>query len=182
MNTRSITHTAIVLGLCLLSTLAGAQALPEAPQKVPAGAGAYNYLYRAGWVCGTGASHSSVATRPNVQCGAMFAFMPFLDAELGVMSPQANQQKNGSGYLSISALAPLASPRRAAHLGGLPLLVGGYTRIFETGNAVNYGVAFAHPVDERHSIQFEVRDYLAFSNPAQHDVVLRVMWITGLPD
>jgi hypothetical protein len=54
--------------------------------------------------------------------------------------------------------------------------------MFETGNTVDYGLAFAHPIDSSHSIQFEVRDYCADSNPAQHNVVFRIVWFTGLSD
>jgi hypothetical protein len=182
MNKRSITRAVIILGLCLLSAFAGAQALPEAPKKAPAGAGAYNYLYRAAWVCGTGASHSSIATKPTVQCGGLFSsFIPFVDLEAGVMVPQANRS-SVSAYLSTNASVPLVNSRGTAYLHGLPLLVGGYTRMFETGHAADYGVAFAHTVDESHSLQFEVRDYVAFSNPTQHNVIFRVMWMTGIPD
>jgi hypothetical protein len=65
---------------------------------------------------------------------------------------------------------------------GVPLIVGGYTRMFETGHALDYGVAFAKTVDSTHSIQFEARDYWAFANPNQHNVVFRVVWLVGLPD
>jgi hypothetical protein len=54
--------------------------------------------------------------------------------------------------------------------------------MFETGHAVDYGLGYAHPVDSAHSVQFEVRDYWAFSNPSQHNVVFRVVWLLGLPD
>jgi hypothetical protein len=54
--------------------------------------------------------------------------------------------------------------------------------MFETGHALDYGLAYAHTIDETHSIQFEVRDYWAFSNPNQHNVVFRVVWLVGIPD
>jgi hypothetical protein len=58
--------------------------------------------------------------------------------------------------------------------------------MFETGHAVNYGIAWSHTVapgkHQDKSIQFELRDYLAFANPAQHNVVFRVSWLFGLPD
>ncbi len=64
----------------------------------------------------------------------------------------------------------------------VPLIVGGYTRMFETGHAVNYGIAFAHALDHSDYVQFEVRDYWAFSNPDQHNVVFRVVWLFGIVD
>lgn len=64
----------------------------------------------------------------------------------------------------------------------LPMIVGGYTRMFETGNALDYGLACANPLDSSHSIQFEVRNYWANANPAQHNIVFRVLWLVGIPD
>jgi hypothetical protein len=174
----------LFLSIGFLSAAAGAQNnYPDAPRvwKKPPNQGANNYLYQGGWVCGMGASHSPVATTPTVQCGGMFTFTPFFNAEVGVMAPQANQS-TVSGYLSTNFVLPLAPADDVTRLHGLPLLVGGYTRMFETGHALDYGVAFTRPVDESHSIQFEVRDYWAFSKPSQHNVVFRVMWITGIPD
>ncbi|MGB7546683.1 MAG: hypothetical protein WBM14_02960 [Terracidiphilus sp.] len=54
--------------------------------------------------------------------------------------------------------------------------------MFETGHALDYGVAFAKPIDSSHSIQFEVRDYWTFANPSQHNVVCRLVWLVGSPD
>jgi hypothetical protein len=54
--------------------------------------------------------------------------------------------------------------------------------MFETGNAVDYGVTYFHPVNESHAIQFEARDYWAFASPSQHNVVFRVAWLLCIPD
>lgn len=162
------------------STIAGAQAPGPVPTKpAPAGAGAYNYLYHTGLTCGAGASESTAAVKPTVQCGAIARIMPFLDLEAGVMGPQANRSPV-SGYLSTNAVVPLMPPEKTKLI--LPLAVGGYTRMFETGNALDYGLAFAHPLDSSHSLQFEVRDYWANANPVQHNIVFRVVWLVGMPD
>jgi len=79
----------------------------------------------------------------------------------------------------VDALIPF---KQLGNKYGVPLVVGGYTRMFETGHALDYGVAFAKPIDRSHSIQFEVRDYWAFANPNQHNIVFRVVWLVGLPD
>ncbi len=174
----------LTIGIILLGGVASAQELPEAPAK-PApssfGAGAYNYLYRAGFACGVGASTSPAATKPTAQCGGILGLLPFFDLEAGVLGPQANRS-DGSGYLSTNVVAPLFLPHREANRRGFPLLVGGYTRMFETGHALNYGLAYAHTIDSTHSIQFEVLDDWAFANPNQHNVVYRVVWLVGLPD
>jgi len=159
----------LLVCICLLSGIAGAQSL-----------GAYTYFARAGWVCGAGASNSPVATKPTVQCGGIFSG-PFFDLEAGVMGPQANQS-TVSGYLSTNLFIPLMPLKDLGNRHGVPLVVGGYTNMFQTGNALDYGLAFAHPVDKYHSIQFEVRDYCAFSNPTQHNVVFRIAWLTGIDD
>jgi hypothetical protein len=177
---RFISLKAVVFWISLFIRVAGAQTQPADAGKVappPTGGGAYDWWARAGLVCGAGASNSPVATKPTVQCGGLFSF-PFFDLEAGVMGPQASQSAV-SGYLSTNFWVPL-KPLGDKH--GVPLLTGGYTRMFETGHAVDYGIAYAHPIDSAHSVQFEVRDYWAFSNPSQHNVVFRVVWLVGLPD
>lgn len=188
MNTKAITSSvlrrALLFGIALLTAVAWAQAPPDAPVKVatpPPDFGAYDYLYRAGLTCGTGATSSSIATKPTAQCGASFSILPFLDLEAGVMGPQANRS-SVSGYLSTNASAPLMPFRLLGNKQVVPLVVGGYTRMFETGHALDYGIAFTHPIDSYHSIQFEVRDYWAFANPSQHNVVFRIVWLVGIPD
>jgi hypothetical protein len=180
---RSVSRKAFVFGIGLLAGIAGAQTQPAIPAKAatsPMSGGAYNWFGRTGLVCGAGASNSSVATKPTVQCGGLFSG-PFFDFETGVMGPQANQSAV-SGYLSTNLSIPLIPLQRLGNEHGVPLVMGGYTRMFETGHAVDYGVAYAHPIDSSHSIQFEVRDYWAFSNPSQHNVVFRIAWLVGLPD
>ena len=157
----------LLVCICLLTGIAGAQSF-----------GAYTYFARVGWVCGAGASNSPIATKPTAQCGGIFSG-PFFDLEAGVMGPQANQS-TVSGYLSTNLFIPLIPLKDLGNRHGVPLFVGGYTNMFETGNALDYGLAFAHPIDQSHSIQFEVRDYWAFSNPSQHNVVFRIAWLTGL--
>jgi hypothetical protein len=183
-NTRSILRAAILFGMGLLTAVAWAQTQPAAPMKAaapPASLGAYNYLYWAGLTCGAGASNSTAATKPTAQCGGTFSLLPFFNLEAGVMGPQAKRSAV-SGYLSTNAWAPLVPFKHLANKHGIPMVVGGYTRMFETGHALDYGLAFAHPIDSSHSIQFEVRDYWAFANPSQHNVVFRIAWLVGLPD
>lgn len=180
---RSFTHAALVFAISLFTTITAAQAQPETPPKTlppPPTMGAYDSLYRAGLVCGAGASNSPIATKPTAQCGAIFS-MAYFDFETGFMGPQANRGV-GSGYLSTNFLVPLLPVKESSNNRGVPLVVGGYTRMFETGHAIDYGLAYAHPISDSNSVQFEVRDYWAFSNPSQHNIVFRVVWLVGLPD
>ncbi len=147
------------------------------PAPKSAGIGAYEWNYRAGLTCGAGASESSVSVKPTVQCGGMFSILPFLDLEAGVMGPQANRS-SVSGYLSTDVVLPLSHKTKQ----GLPLFVGGYTRMFETGNALDYGLALSRSIDSKHSIQFEVRDTWVNANPIEHNVVFRAVWLIGVPD
>jgi hypothetical protein len=111
-----------------------------------------------------------------------FGFFPaFLRAGNRLNGP-SSKPKRRFRYLSTNLVAPLATPRLADKMHGVPLIMGGYTRMFETGHALDYGVAFAKTIDSTHSIQFEARDYWAFANPNQHNVVFRVVWLVGTPD
>jgi len=166
--------------IVLLSVVAHAQDQPSAPAPSSPSLGAYDWFGRAGLTCAAGASLSSVGTKPTAQCGALFS-MPFFDLETGIMGPQANRSPF-SGYLSTNLWFPVIPIKDRGNKHGVPLVTGGYTRMFETGHAVDYGLAFAHPLDGSHSIQFEVRDYWAFANPDQHNIVFRVVWLVGLPD
>jgi len=147
------------------------------PTPKSAGIGAYEWNYRAGLTCGAGATESSASIKPTAQCGALFSILPFLDLEAGVMGPQANRSAV-SGYLSTELVLALGHQTKQ----GLPLFVGGCTRMFETGNALDYGLALSRTIDSAHSIQFEVRDYWVNANPDQHDIVFRVMCLIGVPD
>jgi hypothetical protein len=180
---RFISLKAVVFWISLFIRVAGAQMQPADAGKAappPARGGAYDWFGRVGMVCGAGASNSPFATKPTLQCGGIFSG-PYFDLEAGVMGPQANQSPV-SGYLSTNLWIPLVPSGHLDNVHGIPLLTGGYTRMFETGHAVDYGLAYAHPIDSAHSVQFEVRDYWAFSNPRQHNVVFRVVWLLGLPD
>ena len=166
--------------------------LPEAP--APGGPGAapgvtvdqeevpaqLASLY-AGIFCGVGASTSSQGSLPAAGCGAGITFgsLP-LFVEVGVIGPQANRSYI-SGYLSVDANIPLA---RISSL-YLPLVFIGYSRLFETGHALDYGLALNLPArDGRHNpgVRIELRDYYTFARPLQHNVMLRVGWISPASD
>jgi len=177
-----------VFWIGLTAGVAGAQQLPEAPAK-PATPpaiyyGDYDWIYRAGVACGGGASESSGATKPAVQCGAILG-LSFLEIEIGAMGPTANH--NGvSGYLSTNAWVPLVRLRDVdkdmGNKHGVPVAIGGYTQRFGASNALNYGVGYVYPVDEGHAIQFEARDYWTYASPSEHNVVFRVSWLLCIPD
>jgi hypothetical protein len=149
------------------------------PAPNSAGLGAYEWNYRAGLTCGAGASESSASVKPTVQCGGIFSILPVVNLETGVMGPQA-KHSSVSGYLTTDLVLPVWAPGKTKR--NLVLFAAGYTRMFETGNALDYGLALSRSIDSKHSIQFEVRDTWVNANPIEHNVVFRVVWLIGVPD
>ncbi len=163
---------------------------PSAPASQPAPAApavsrSYDDIWPAyaGLFCAAGASTSPAASKPAVGCGAGFTFVPLpLFVEVGVMGPQANRSYI-SGYLSLDANLPLA--RTSAHY--FPIVIVGYSRLFETGHAFDYGIALVLPRAHGHEddltrIRLELRDYWTFANPTQHNIMLRVGWVSRVTD
>jgi hypothetical protein len=54
-----------------------------------------------------------------------------------------------------------------------------YTRMFGTGNAVNFGGGLDLRLNDLHAIRFEARDYFAptASQSSQHNVAFRIGWV-----
>lgn len=132
-------------------------------------------VYRLGWMCGAGASHSSAGTLPMTGCGAGITLVPVpVYVEAGVMGPQANRS-SVSGY--VSADMSIALVRRSQRY--IPMAMFGYSRLFETGHSLDYGLAIVMPRWGRQknagdSMRIEIRDYWTLANPAQHNVMLRL--------
>jgi hypothetical protein len=64
----------------------------------------------------------------------------------------------------------------------LPFATAGYTRLFGTGNAVNFGGGIDYRLSQIQAIRMEVRDYYSFSSPAQHNIGLRIGFVIYLSD
>jgi len=132
------------------------------------------YAYRLGWMCASGASTSVASTKPAFNCGAGLTLLPLpVFFEVGMMGPQANRS-HFSAYISFDGSIPLAPPSTLYR----PFAIVGYSRLFETGHALDYGMALAIPRagKKKHygdSIRIELRDYWTFANPSQHNVFLR---------
>lgn len=158
--------------------------LPQAPSPQPAPLSENDsYFARAGIFCGSGASIAPGTTKPTVGCGAGATLVPLpIFLEAGVMGPQA-KRSSVSGYISVDGNIPLASAR----VKYMPMALIGYSRLFETGHALDYGLALAisRPGKDRYgdrSLRIELRDYCTFANPTQHNVMLRVGWMLEEPD
>ena len=85
-------------------------------------------------------------------------------------------------WLDQTLQFPLLPAKKYQKMLGVPLAAVGYTRFFEVGHSIDYGLAYAFPIDNLHALQVEVRDYRVFSNPDQHNVVLRVAWLLSIAD
>jgi len=161
-----------------------APVLVQAPTPQPASTAGYHpeasdsYISRMGVSCGLGASTSPADTKATAGCGAGLTLLPLpIFLEMGVMGPQANRSYL-SGYISLDGSIPLARPSAKY----LPLAIVGYSRLFETGHALDYGLAlalprFGKPRDPSGSLRIELRDYWTFANPTQHNVMLRIGWM-----
>jgi len=64
----------------------------------------------------------------------------------------------------------------------LPFATAGYTRLFGTGNAVNFGGGIDYRFSQTHAIRVELRDYYSFSTPIQHNIALRIGFVTYIQD
>jgi hypothetical protein len=62
----------------------------------------------------------------------------------------------------------------------LPYASAGYTRLFGTGNAVNFGVGADYRFRKTQAIRVDIRDYYSFASPRQHNVALRIGWVIYL--
>lgn len=146
--------------------------------KVPAGA--FDNLFRVSVMCGLGASTSTLSTKPAAICGFGFNMLPMLVTEFGIMAPQANRSYL-SAYMSNDLVLHVA-PKATRNWRGHPIVLGGYTRMFETGHAIDFGVGYEFHRDDMTSLSFELRDYYTFANPTQHNVFLRVGYVTQARD
>ncbi len=165
------------------SNLPQAPEVHQAPASPPSHQYPPDYFYRIGATCGAGASSSPVRTVPTVGCGVGLLVIPLpVFFEFGVMTPQANRSYL-TGYISVDGSIPLWKTGSTY----LPMAMIGYSRLFETGHSFDYGLALGLPRPGKHtqagdSLRLELRDYWTFANPSQHNVMLRVGWMSELSD
>ncbi|GGH12931.1 hypothetical protein GCM10011586_32490 [Silvibacterium dinghuense] len=106
------------------------------------------------------------------------SFVPLpVFVEFGLMGPQANRSYL-TGYMSADVNVPLFKSSAKY----VPIAIAGYSRLFETGHALDYGIALALPRSAKqsalgNSLRIELRDYWTFANPQQHNIMLRVGWM-----
>ncbi len=183
---RSLGATA--LAMLLLPAICWCQSddtLPDAPIPAEARHTVNNsYSYNAGAFCGVGASTFADGPQPTLGCGAGITVVPLpVFLEVGVMVPPASR-RYFTGYVSLDSSIPL---RRGQPV-YLPMALVGYSRLFDTGHAFDYGLALAMPrlgkqrENSSKSLRIELRDYWTFAGPSQHNVMLRIGWMAEVRD
>ena len=91
--------------------------------------------------------------------------------ELGVIGPIPHGHA-ADGIVSLNATFETVPSRHDE----FPFLTGGYSRIFVTGNALNFGVGLDLPYhqSDRRIVRIEIRDYYLATGPRQHILELRI--------
>lgn len=92
-----------------------------------------------------------------------------------------SRPKAGSAILSLN-YTPSWKLDEKGHL--LSFATVGYTRLFGTGNAVNFGGGLDLRLNDAHAIRLEARDYYSPSSSpsSQHNVAFRIGWVIYLAD
>jgi hypothetical protein len=138
-------------------------------------------------------------SRGEIQAGASLDEAPpnawgGVSFEGGYLGPWSRPH-NGSAFLSVDYMAAWNFGQKGtgrtsngtpywADRGSrfLPFASAGYTRLFGTGNAVNFGGGIDYRLSQTRAIRAELRDYYSFSTPAQHNIALRIGLVIYLRD
>jgi hypothetical protein len=91
-----------------------------------------------------------------------------------------SKHTSGSAVFSANYMAAWEFHKRMPR--ALPFATVGYSRLFGTGNAVNFGGGIDYLLGDKQALRIEVRDYFAFTAPRQHNVGLRVGWVFYIRD
>jgi hypothetical protein len=131
-----------------------------------------------------GGNSEKVTFTGGVTIGQYFArtlgkgIFPSPQFELGMVGPLPGGHPI-DGFASVDAMFANKIPHR--HL--YPSLTVGYSRMFVTGNAVNFGLGFDFGKHEdKRLVRVELRDYYLFSGPRQHVFGLRIGFGKFIPD
>jgi hypothetical protein len=131
------------------------------------GAGAHGFQANAAGEAQFGASLDE--TPPNANFGFLF--------EAGAVMPWSHLTSS-SAILSANYSAAWSLDKSQRFL---PFATVGYSRLFGTGNALNFGAGLDYRLSDIHAIRVEARDYWV-PERSTHDVALRIGWVIYLPD
>lgn len=100
--------------------------------------------------------------------------------EGGYVAPW-NKFSAGSAIFSANYLASF-DPSGKSSPKFLPFVTAGYTRLFGTGNAINFGGGVDFLVGHSTALRVEARDYLRLGGPSEHNVGLRIALVKYIRD
>jgi hypothetical protein len=132
---------------------------------------------------GAGIANTSNVTRGGMQFGADVEDAPpwsrtrsgfptgFL-LEGGYAGPWSRFSA-GSAIFSANYMASFDTTSNAQPK-HLPFVTGGYTRLFGSGNGVNFGAGVDFLRGSSFAVRLELRDYLRVTGPAEHNLALRI--------
>lgn len=116
--------------------------------------------------------HTWSPSRPLFPVGYLF--------EGGYIGP-TNSFAAGSAILSLNYLGKFKfSDKPDSKL--TAFFTGGYTRMFGTGNAINFGGGLDYRISERTGVRLEVRDYRRAGGPTEHNMAIRIALLKTLAD
>jgi hypothetical protein len=84
-----------------------------------------------------------------------------------------NRFSAGSAIFSANYLASFDTTSNAQPK-YLPFVTGGYTRLFGTGNGINFGGGIDFLRASSFALRVELRDYLRVSGPTEHNLAIRI--------
>jgi hypothetical protein len=92
-----------------------------------------------------------------------------------------NRFSAGSALFSANYMAAF-DPTSNAQPKFLPFVTGGYTRLFGTGNGINFGGGVDFLRGSSVALRVEIRDYLRVSGQSQHNLALRIALVKYVRD
>jgi len=176
----------IAIPLLVTSSIALAQSQPAPPSAHPSAQDYGTDCAYANFFAGpaTATSGAHLTGTAGITFGQYFArrlgkgISASPQFELGIAGPIPGGHPV-DGFVSADAMFANKLPHRPTY----PFLTGGYTRIFATGNAVNFGLGVdLGKHDSNRLIRIELRDYYLFTGPTQHIVGLRIGFGTLIAD
>jgi len=170
---------AILCGIAIALTLAAAPESSAQSAATPPFAGSPQFVLFAGAGGNLSQGHSQGA----MQLGASIGQAPLnawwgFQLEGGYIGPWANL-KTGSALFSANEMARWKiGPDEKLH----SFVTTGYSRLFDTGNAINFGGGVEYTLGVTDALRIEIRDCYAFTEPRKQNLALRIGWVMYLPD
>jgi hypothetical protein len=137
-----------------------------------------------------GVVSSDLHTRGDLQFGASLGVSPpntffGVDLEGGYVGPNTQVVSQGSGVFSANYRPSWTLNRSRCTFGSctLAFATAGYSRLFGTGNGLDFGGGLDYYFAKYpRALRVEVRDYMTWQAPKQHNLALRIGLVIVLAD